>query len=602
LSQGFGLLAVLTGGHVLEVSSAQRKGKQERGNENMKAWKVLLVLGVLMVVPLFAFAAGGAESGKTMDVLFMAGTNDAKVMADNQLVQRTLEKKFNIKLSFSPAEWYNKPDEFKALVAAGNLPDCGWTCLTVKAPDLYNQGVIRAIPISAAEKYAPNYMKLMQDRPLMKAWQQLDDKNFYAFYQVNPVRAGGGFSTALRLDWMENLGIKPKGNVTRLVPEGTVLKEGNEDKDKSANARVFVTDYQYTYDEFVSILEKFVKNDPDGNGQADTYGLSDAILEWMDGYWSFHIFPVDGMNFRWVREADNSAAPQEYSKVFMSFLQMHKALADRGLMTPDYVTAQYDQCWGWWSNGKAGALGVVNGYIAANSIPPLSIIYSNPNAKLLLIPPNKGRTSMASDFMGGSDIAEFFFNKKLTDEKFARLMQMYDWLYATDEGRTLDQYGVKDVNFTVDANGVRTFNKEANDKLPPEQRIVPYTYLTNELTFTAAPLDLQTRAGLLLTYEKKFWPKSEGYYTFFGPGSAATLNAMAFMKPENQEVKDKAYRQYVTDLTSGKVDPDTAFEQMMSVLNGLGYQDYLKAVQTSMYVVADLEKGKSVTPASIIKK
>jgi len=569
----------------------------------MKTGKIILVLAVLMVLPLFAFAGGQADkSAAPMDILFMASTNDPAVMEANKLVQLTLEQKFNIKLTFSPAPWYNKPDEFKLIVAAGALPDCGWTSLTVKAPDLYNQGVIRSVPIATAEKYAPNYMKKMQDRPLMKAWQQLNDKEFYAFYQVGGVRAGGGFSTALRLDWMENLGIKPKGNVQTLVPAGTAVKDGNEDKDKSANARVFVTDYQYTYDELVSILEKFVKNDPDGNGKADTYGLSDAILEWMNGYWSFHIFPVDGMNFRWVKEADNSAAPQEYSKVFKTFLEMHKALADRGLMTPDYVTAQYDQCWSWWSTGKAGALGVVNGYIGASSIPPLSIVYSNPDAKVLLIPPTKGRTSMASDFMGGSDIGEFFFNKKLSDAKFQKCLQLFDWLYCTDEGATLADWGVKDVNYKVEADGTKTFLKDANDKLPAEKRVVPGTYCNFEMNFAAPVWDLKTRVGLLYTYESQKWPKSEGYYVFFGPGSAASLNATAFMKPENQEAKDKAYRQYVQDLCGGATDPDTAYQKMMSVMNGMGYQDYLKAVQSSMYVVSELEKGKQVKPIDIIKK
>lgn len=569
----------------------------------MKAMRIVLAVIVMsMVLPLFAFAGPGSEAAQPMPILFMAATNDPAVMEANKLVQLTIEQKFNVKLTFSPAPWYNKPDEFKLIVAAGALPDCGWTSLTVKAPDLYNQGVIRSVPIAMAEKYAPTYMKKMQDRPLMKAWQQLNDKEFYAFYGVSTVRGGGGFSTALRLDWMENLGIKPKGNVQLLVPAGTTTKDGATDKDKSINARVFVTDYQPEWNELVQLFEAFTKNDPDRNGKADTFGLSDAILEWMDGYWSFHIFPVDGMNFRWVRESDNSAAPQQYSKAFKANLEMHKALADRGLLNPDYVTCTYDQCWAYWTNGQAGAIGIVNGYVAAASIPPLSIVDKNPDAKVLLVPPTKGRRSMAADFMGGSDISEFFFNKKLTDAKFIKCLQMFDWMYASDEGSVFCDMGVKDVNYKVEADGTRTFLKEANEKLPPEKRVQPGTYCNWILNFDPPKFDTKTRAGLLLAYEQAKWPKTEGYYVFFGPGSAGVLNATAFMKPENQEVKDKAYRQYVQDLCGGKTDANTAYEKMMSVLNGLGYQDYLAKVQTSMYIVEELEKGKQVTPSQVIKK
>jgi hypothetical protein len=560
---------------------------------------VVALLVVSMVLPLFAFASPG--SGEAMPVSIMIGQNDKAKLEANKLVQLTVEKKFNVKLSFSEAPWYNEPDKFKLLVAGGQLPDCGWTCLTVKAPDLYNQGVIRSVPITTVAKYAPTYTKKMEARPLMLAWQQLNAKEYYALYQVGPVRAGGTFATALRLDWMENLGIKPKGNVTRLVPAGTVMNDGDKAEDRSANDRLFVTDTQYTYDELVALFDAFANKDPDKNGKKDTYGLSEAILEWMDGYWSFHIFDVPGMNFRWVKEADNAAAPQQYSKVFQTFLEQHKALADRGLLNPDYVTCQYDECWGYWTNGKAGALGVVEGYIGAASIPPLSILYNNKDAKVLLIPPTKNRRGMASDFMGGSDIGEFFFNKKLDDAKFAKCLQMFDWIWASDEGNTFCNWGVKDVNYKVEANGTKTFLKEANDKLPPEQRVENGVWLGGQMNFTQPTYDLKTRVGLLYQWDTKYCPKSEGYYVFFGLGSA-DLNGMPFMAAANQETKDKAYQQYVKDLCGGVTDSKTAYEKLLSVLNGLGYQDYLKAVQTKMYIVEELEKGKQVTPSQVIKK
>src|SRR5512137_2010138 len=122
----------------------------------MKASRIIFALLVVsMVLPIMAFAEG-QTGGEAMPISIMIGQNDQAKLDQNKFVQLYLEKKFNIKLSFSPCPWYNQPDQFKAIVAAGALPDCGWTCLTVKAPDLYKQGVIRGIPVATAEKYAPN--------------------------------------------------------------------------------------------------------------------------------------------------------------------------------------------------------------------------------------------------------------------------------------------------------------------------------------------------------------------------------------------------------------------------------------------------------------
>jgi len=533
-----------------------------------------------------------------LDISFIfLSTNDATLMSENQFCQLYLEDKFNVSMTFSPSPTYNSPTEFNLIVSAGALPDGGWTSLTIKAPELYQKGVTRLIYKEDVEKFMPNYAtKWLPVRPLMEAWQSLAVGEYYGLYQISPVKKGGGFMTAVRLDWMENLGIAPKGNVRRLVPEGAELKDHAADADIECSSRLYVTDYQYKWDEFVDILRAFVNQDPDQNGEADTYGYSGNLLEFMDGYWSFHLFPVEGMNFRWVKEPDGSAAPQIYSKVYKQFLEMHKALDDEGLLIPDYWTAGVGDVWEWWASGKAGALGQVIGYIAAPSLPPFSIIYNNPDAKVLCLPPTEGRTSMASDFMGGSDIGFYFVNKNASDAKYERILRMFDWMFYSDEGKELLQYGVEGIHFNErDEKGlpVRLSADELN-ALPVEQKHAgEIFYVTlNNLDST---WDMKTRNGLMLQYEKDNWPASEGYYVFFGPGSGAVLAATAFENPDNAELKTSTYREYVTNICTGVMDSDTAYERMMGVMNSLGYQEYLELVQDNMYVVAELEAGNLVT-------
>jgi hypothetical protein len=71
---------------------------------------------------------------------------------------------------------------------------------------------------------------------------------------------------------------------------------------------------------------------------------------------------------------------------------------------------------------------------------------------------------------------------------------------------------------------------------------------------------------------------------------------------ENNDAKKEVYEEYVLSVLTGKVDSDTAYEKMMSVLNGMGYQEYLKVINENMVIVDELKKGKTVYPADIIKK
>jgi len=538
-----------------------------------------------------------------MELSFMGGsTNDPEIMKNNKLVQLTLEEKFNVSLSFSPCPYYNSPNEFNLTVAAGALPDFGFTCLTVKAPELHDKGEIRTIPKSDVQRLMPEYARKMESRPLMLAWQSKNDDEYYGFYQVSTIGMGGGFSTAVRLDWMENLGIKPKGNVQRLVPEGQKVNEHAEDKDIKADERLFVTDYQYSWDEFVELLDAFVHSDPDQNGQNDTYGLSTCILEFMDGYYGFHIFPVDGMYFRWVKEADGSTAPQRYSKTYKKFLEMHKELDDKGLMIPEYWSAIYSDVWQYWATGKAGAVGMVTSYLGGPSTPPYSILYENPDAKALMLPPTQGRRGLDSSFMGGSDIGYVFVNANVSDDEYERILRMVDWMYFTDEGKDFCDYGVEGTHYTRDEKGkIVPISAEENEKLAPEKRVSPGAYAVKNNHYWEGEHNLDTRTGLMFKYEKENWPAFEGYYAFYGPGSMGKIAATPFESFENKETKDNAYKEYVLDLLTGKTDSNTAYEKMMSVMNGLGYQDYLKVVNTSMYLTDELLKGKMVHPADIVK-
>lgn len=550
-----------------------------------------------------------------MNISWIGGkAHEEETMRDFKFVQNLLEDKFNVSFSFSPCNFYESPDDFELLVAAGSVPDCGWVCLNMSAPTMYNRGVTRGIPVDKAKELCPNYWKYMEDFPMMKAWQSRTETEYYGFYQTHQANKGG-FCTAVRLDWMENLGIEPKGNVQKLLPDGYQDKNYTEAADLDAHNRIFITDAQYNWDEFVELLHAFTKSDPNQTGLDDTYGLSTCILKFMDGYYSFHMVPVDGMYFRFVKEPDNSVAVQKYGKVYKQFLEMHKEIDDMGYLIPEYWDATYEDVWRYWGTGKAGAIGLVSDYANAPSIAPYNVLYENPDAKVLFIPPTEGAGALDAHFMGGSDIGFFFVNKKVDDAKFERILRMFDWMCGTDEGYYLTNYGIEGKHYEKDSLGnikmiypygdepaVKDEEREAfTGKLPdPEDRVWVNQFNSNYIG-RFPKRDLETRIGMLHEYQLTKWPALVGYYTFYGPGSQEKQNATEFMRPENDDAKKEAYEEYVRSALTGAVDFDTAYEKMMSVLNGMGYQEYLKVLNETMLVVDELKKGKNVYPADIIK-
>lgn len=552
-----------------------------------------------------------------MNISWIGGkAHEEEIMKNYKFVQNLLEEKFNVSFSFSPCNFYESPDDFELLVAAGSVPDCGWVCLNMDAPAMYNRGVTRGIPVEKTKELCPNYWKYMENHPMMKAWQSRTEDEYYGFFETHQVGGSGGFCTALRLDWMENVGLKPKGNVQRLLPDGYQDSNYTEDKDIDANKRIYVTDAQYSWDEFLEVLHAFTKSDPNQTGMDDTYGLSTTILRFMHGYYSFHIMPVDGMNFRFVREADGSAAVQTYSKVYKEFLEMHKKLDDMGYMIPEYWEASYEDVWKYFGSGKAGAVGMCTTYANASTGVPYNVLYENPDAKVLLIPPTEGRRALDAHFMGGSDIGFFFVNKRVDDAKFERILRMFDWMSGTDEGYYLTNYGIEGKHFEKDEFGnckmlypygdsgkITDEEREAYDgKLPPPEERVWEGQFNSWYIRRFANRDLSRRVNMLFEYEAKNWPPLEGYYVFYGPGSQEKLSNAAYSDPENSEAKTEAYLEYVRSLLSGTEDPDTAYEKMMSVLNGMGYQEYLKVINENMLIVEELLKGRNVYPKDIIKK
>lgn len=171
-----------------------------------------------------------------VEITFAGSTWDVPT-EDGNYVQKYLEEKYNVKI----INMRVTDENLKLKIAANEVPD-----IFPQSPtetDMVNwarQGVIASISVDEIKQYMPTYIADVESvEP--KAWDVglVDGKN----YGIPRVWLNGstGFIPLYNKAWLTKIGY---------------------------------TEAPKTIEEFEDVLTKFRNDDPDGNGQKDTYGMS----------------------------------------------------------------------------------------------------------------------------------------------------------------------------------------------------------------------------------------------------------------------------------------------------------------------------------------
>jgi putative aldouronate transport system substrate-binding protein len=142
-------------------------------------------------------------------------TDAAKIMDDfsgNPMFQ-ALMKMTGITLQFIHPPLKQEQEAFKLMLASGDLPDI--VELTYLKADLYPGGPDQAIKDGVfirlnelVDTYAPNYKKIMKFKPDIEKSLKTDEGNLYAFQMIEKVVQPSYGGPAVRVDWLDDLGIK----------------------------------------------------------------------------------------------------------------------------------------------------------------------------------------------------------------------------------------------------------------------------------------------------------------------------------------------------------------------------------------------------------
>ncbi|GGD47593.1 extracellular solute-binding protein [Paenibacillus nasutitermitis] len=265
----------------------------------------------------------------------------ANAVVEDSPVQKWLEQKFNVKI---------KPVKVTdASIASGEVPDLFMLGDPSNVSAYQSQGVLMNIDPNMVKEQMPEYYKDVENSNELFQTVTFDDKLWAIpmFIDLKPY----DFTLLWRKDWLDKVGIAK-------IPQ--------------------------TLDELEKAIYAFAKNDPDGNGKNDTYGLTGtATSTWGTGFYS--IFGAYGIEPTMWQEQNgqlvNGSIRPEAKDALAKLQQWY---AD-GIIDPEFITDTQDSYQKKLYNGRIGVIEEQIGKAALEDGATLVGMKAvNPDAKLEL--------------------------------------------------------------------------------------------------------------------------------------------------------------------------------------------------------------------------
>ncbi|ACT00351.1 extracellular solute-binding protein [Paenibacillus sp. JDR-2] len=253
---------------------------------------------------------GGSAAKPNLSVTIYDRGNIPQGMGtiDNNRWTKWLNENGPVNAKYVPIPRGESVQKLNILFSSGNAPDVIEEFDANFRDQLYQQKQI--IPVDdLIEKYSTTYKELMAKYPELKKASTKSDGKQYEFGRVQ--KLAGFQALFIREDWLKKLGLQE--------PQ--------------------------TVEELFNVAKAFAENDPDGNGQKDTYGI--ALSGETGGAISTMFQDVS-----WVVEGGKLVHDWDRAQAAVTF---KKQLYDAGLADKDFLSDKNGQkALQDWINGKTG--------------------------------------------------------------------------------------------------------------------------------------------------------------------------------------------------------------------------------------------------------
>lgn len=309
----------------------------------MKLSRILALALALMMVMTLVPAMAEDEPVKISVASYMFGPVDNDKDVITPLVEQMLKEKhgINVDIEVVYIEQANYSEILGTRLTGGTAPDVFLAQSATMLDTYYDQGVIKSWDVEFFKENAPDVYEFVMNGAAygdlignVESWQKaaMKDGKMIVLPSFKPDGSMPYKTLIYRGDWLEKLG----------VTEETLPK---------------------TVDDFIALMGRFTKEDPDGNGKDDTYGCSITAMKALFGSYGLATGFSGSSSYWVVRDGKvvNSDVAPEAKEVIATLAAMY---AD-GLIDPEFVAGKESVEGSYWAISH----GMVNGLygVSANA-------------------------------------------------------------------------------------------------------------------------------------------------------------------------------------------------------------------------------------------
>src|SRR5688572_9477800 len=536
----------------------------------MKNWKFTLIAALVIMTQVLAACAPAAEPTaaateapseptaapepttppEPVDITLWAQVTvtEAGAPPDDWVAYDIIRDELNINLTYVVVPTGADGEaKINAAAAANDLPDL----FQVVSANNDARGALKQLVDLGLVAPVEDLMPLMPERVKTHYNDQLLinlvtwDGHQYGFPEPPPIPKREGL--VIRKDWLDKLGLE--------VPT--------------------------TPEELLEVAKAFTEQDPDGNGQNDTYGLGGFIVGQGLGNRFDFLMGAYGVPGVW-----NSADPANFglnvrSEKYPEALAFFKSLVDAKVIDPDWPTLTRDDFRARW---KQGAFGIMWEDFAAltnkSNYEPFDTNFPDGEWIPVAAPTGPQGDSYYGVYTGRGNI--FAVSQEAADAgKGEAIASLLEWM-ATD-GYYLLGFGDEGVNFIVDENGnISTEGlDEAQAYTAPERQ--PFTQLRNQLIFYNTEQEINARYPTYETINGRLMEPMTFLEFFQSQPWVDGRGIQVILPPENAADFDRFYSEGILQFVLGQNElNDDTWAEYLAGLDSLGAAEYEAAAKQAL--------------------
>jgi putative aldouronate transport system substrate-binding protein len=397
----------------------------------MKMKMFFFLVIVLVLLPLTVYAGGGSSQAAgskpeiTITILDRVRSMDTGETYENNRWIDWINANSPVRVKFVPVLRTEARETINRRFAAGTAPDLVYEYGKVFMDGLYDQGVIQPLD-QHIDRYSTAYKQYLRDNPALMPYLVAEDGKQYGMSSMRGIEDLYVTAWWIRQDWVQ------KFNVA--VPS--------------------------TLDQFNTYMRRVRDEDPDGNGQRDTFGMAFHVP------YIYDTKAIFGAPFQDFLVENGSFVDWTSTPGYRDWLAWWAMMYSEGLVDAEWFTdmqsTRQDQ---FVTTGRAGSYFGIrpsNG----DGLRAKTLRRNVPTA--VLVPMDPPATSYGKFSMYKSELANYMVcmnAQSSTTAKAQSIMQYMDWL-ITDGWMTLT-YGELNRHYRLQ-NGVPITIEPANTDLRAE--------------------------------------------------------------------------------------------------------------------------------------